>query len=240
MPEMGYGVGAHPSFIDAGMGYRGGDGFGGGMGFLLALLLARGGFTDQHGCHHKCNDLNGAQAILDRMSVSERQTLAHDVRDSLGERIKDGNDRVSERIKDTRDDIADALKCLGDRFKDNLDCVKESVGEVRANVREIGKELCDIKADTRAGFAEVRGLIKETALVSELRDTKDRLDDSRRMSDRDYLDKKLCEEERACGRGRRDHGHDRDGLSVRDLAALGFRLVGPACEPASNGGGHGH
>lgn len=213
-----HGPGASQWFTDAGIGYRGSDGGFGGMGGLLALLLlSRGGFTGHDGCHHKCSDINGAEAILDRLSVAERQQLVHDIRDSLGDRIRD----------------------QGDRFKDSLDCVKDKVGEVRSDVRDIAREVCDIKSETRAGFAEVRGLIRETALANELRDVNDRLAQARDEALRGHIDKRFCEEDRGCGRRRRDNDHDRDSISLRDLLAGGFRLVGPTCEPAP-AGGNGH
>lgn len=218
MNEMTPMTGASQWFTDAGIGYRGGYGDGGNS-LLLGLLLARGGWQDHHGCHHKCDDLNGAQAILDRMSVNERQTLIHDARDSISERVKDTADRISERVKDARDDVSDRLKdakdCLSERINDKAEAIREKIGcvgddlkELKFNQRLFERDFCDFKAGTERNFGEVKKLISDTAFETRLREC-----EAREQAQRDEVEKlrfsRLRDElhdEQRCGndRNRRD------------------------------------
>lgn len=192
-------MGASQWFTDAGIGYRGGygdGGFGGGIGgFLLAMLLARGGFTDHHGCHHKCDDLGSAQAILDRMSVNERQQMAHDIKDSLGERVKDTRDDLSGSLRDAKDclneRISDVKTCVNERIsdktdclKEKLDCIKDEVKDVKLNQHMFEREFCDFKAVTGANFERVLGEIKTQSYETRLREA-----DAREQAQRDEVEK---------------------------------------------------
>lgn len=286
-------AGARSQFVDAGIGFRGGYGYGGDdchTSVLLALLLARGGWKDDRGHNHECSDWGMANAILDRMNVQERQTLVHDARDALSDqlkevsdrvsdRVKDSGDRISERVKDTRDDVRDSIKdtrddirgsirdakdcisekaaCISERITDRTEDLKDRIGDVRFAVRDIDhkfdrfeREFCDHKSDTRAGFKHLENVIERTSLTQELREAKDKLDNERRFSDREFLEKKLCRTEdrlerdfeRECG-GRRSRGgcgdRERDLVSFQDLLKAG--LLVPACQSNGNGNnGHGN
>lgn len=180
----------HPSLggsVQPGAGF----GYAGGMGGIAPVGLV--GISDAFGHRHHDGRHGGGYRRDDcsaRIDAHDTRDTIRDARESIEGRAKDGFDRVSERVKDTRDDLSarfkDGADRLSERVKDATDCLKDKIGcvgedvkELKLNQRLFEREFCDFKHGTERNFGEVKKLVSDTAYETRLREEQARTQASR-------------------------------------------------------------
>lgn len=194
-----------------------GDGMGlGSGGFLTGALLASGGLFGGHRGHGH-DGCAPKRDCLDTMITARNEGRLEGISQRLNA------NETEDTIRDAAAGVRDKLSEVRAGVVEKIDCVKHDIHDVKANQRDLARELCDIRGNVKEGFATVIGEIRTQAYESRLRESDGR--------ERDLRDK--LESERF--RRLRDEVRDECGREYRS----GFRDLSDRIERSSQSGNTG-
>lgn len=198
-----------------------------------------GGHGHGHGhghshCGHRdrCDDRNW-EHVSNQLEAHDTRDAFRDSRNETRERLGDLRASIGERISDSGAATREKLGCVGGELRDFRISTELNFKETRGNIRDLAKELCDLRCDVKGGFTELGHKAETESLKSQLRCKDDKMEahrfhdaekieglrfraaDERESARFDKL-KDLIECRLGETRGVHSHGRDRDDDCGRD------------------------